>query len=74
MINTQTSIGQQAGYGMSERGRARAFPITESAGSHVAGSKCALISAAAADRLVAGTDVVVVKGSFMGTSAWSPPN
>lgn len=74
MIKTQNSTGRQAGFGMSVTGRVRAYPITGPAASLVAGQKCALIPTAAADRPVAGTDVVVVKGSFMGTSAWSPPN
>ena len=79
MIKTIVNFGQHADLGMPVSGRVRtaslrALPMMTGAPTSAAGQKCALIDSTrgTAGYLVA-ADVVIVKGAFPGTSAWSPP-
>jgi hypothetical protein len=84
VINTIVSFDQHAAHsnvtsGMPVSGRVRmaslrALPMTTGVVSSDAGQKCALFDTTRGiDGYPVASDVVVVKGAFPGTSAWSPP-
>jgi hypothetical protein len=79
VINTIVNFSQHADLGMPVSGRVRmaslrALPMTTGVVSSDAGQKCALIDTTRViDGYLVAADVVVVKGAFPGTSAWSPP-
>ncbi len=79
MINTIVSFSQHADLGMPVSGRVRmaslrSLPMTTGVVSSDAGQKCAPTGTTRGfDGYLAAADVVVIKGAFPGTSAWSPP-
>lgn len=77
MMNINVTCGQQAYFAMpiSDRGRiasVRALPLTGVVFA-AAGSKSVFVDATPVCGYGHITDVAVLKGTFPGTSAWSPP-
>jgi hypothetical protein len=77
-MNINMTLSQPSGSGMHASGRGRiaslrAFPIVSVPAAAAAGSKCVFVDVVTVPAYGRITDEAVLKGTFPGTSAWSPP-